>query len=183
MKPLETAVFGGGCFWGVEHAFKHIRGVHRVVPGYAGGHMPNPTYEAVKTGNTGHAEVVHITYDPTMVSYDDLLDIFFRIHDPTTPNRQGVDVGPQYRSIILYLDDAQRRSAEEAIRRAEARWGRPVVTELRPFEAFYPAEEHHMDYYERHPEHALSCPAVQRLATIPTRLLHRPFHPSDGAEQ
>ena len=170
-KNYETATLGGGCFWGIEHAFKQVRGVVRVVPGYAGGHVPNPTYEQVKTGTTGHAEVVQITYDPQAVGYDDLLEVFFAIHDPTTPNRQGPDVGPQYRSIILYRDEDQHQRARQWIKKMEKQLSRPVVTELAPFRQFYPAEEYHMDYYERHPEHQAACPALKGLHRVRRELL------------
>jgi peptide-methionine (S)-S-oxide reductase len=148
-----TAVLGGGCFWCLEAVFKELRGVSRVKSGYAGGHAPNPSYRQVCTGTTGHAEVVAITYDPAIISYTDLLRIFFTIHDPTTPNRQGNDVGPQYRSIILTNSEAERETAE-AVRReiSEARlWPAPIVTEIVPLEHFWPAEPEHDDYFARNP--------------------------------
>ncbi|GAP63256.1 peptide-methionine (S)-S-oxide reductase [Ardenticatena maritima] len=150
----EQATLGGGCFWCLEAVYQMVRGVERVVPGYAGGHVPNPTYEQVCTGTTGHAEVVQITYDPTVITYADLLDIFWHIHDPTTPNRQGNDIGPQYRSIILYHNEEQRRIAEASKAAAEASglWGnRPFVTEIVPLTAFYEAEPYHHNYYRRNP--------------------------------
>lgn len=149
---LEQATLGGGCFWCVEAVFVRVDGVERAVSGYAGGHVPNPTYRQVCNKTTGHAEVVQITFDPAVVSYRDLLEIFFTTHDPTTPNRQGNDVGPQYRSIILYHDDAQRATAEAVIEELEAAdvFDDPIVTEVEPLETFYPAEEEHQDYYERH---------------------------------
>ncbi|NBB86337.1 MAG: peptide-methionine (S)-S-oxide reductase MsrA [Bacteroidetes bacterium] len=149
---LEQATLGGGCFWCVEAVFVRVEGVERVVSGYAGGHMPNPTYRQVCSKTTGHAEVVQITFDPAVVSYRDLLEIFFTTHDPTTPNRQGNDVGPQYRSIILYHDDAQRATAEAVIEELQATdvFDDPIVTEVEPLETFYPAEEEHQDYYEQH---------------------------------
>ncbi len=152
-RRLEQATLGGGCFWCLEAAFDQVAGVVEVVSGYAGGHVPHPTYEQVTTGRTGHAEVVQITFDPAIISYRELLDIFFAIHDPTTPNRQGADVGPQYRSIILYHDEAQRRIAEETIRELEAAgaWPDPIVTEVVPLEVFYRAEDYHQKYFQRNP--------------------------------
>jgi peptide-methionine (S)-S-oxide reductase len=149
----ETATLGGGCFWCLEAVYKDLKGVERVVSGYAGGHVENPTYEQVCGGRTGHAEVVQITYDPAIVSFRDLLDVFFTIHDPTTKDRQGADVGPQYRSIILYHDAAQKAAAERAIAelREKGLWRAPVVTEIVPLETFYPAEAYHQDYYEQNP--------------------------------
>jgi peptide-methionine (S)-S-oxide reductase len=148
----EKATLGGGCFWCLEAAFLELRGVTDVVPGYAGGHVPNPTYEQVCTGTTGHAEVVQVTFDPKVCTYRDLLTVFFAIHDPTTPNRQGSDVGPQYRSIILYHNDQQRQTAKAFLRELEASgvYGAPIVTEVVPLGAFYPAEPYHHRYYQRH---------------------------------
>ncbi|MCS6803207.1 MAG: peptide-methionine (S)-S-oxide reductase MsrA [Chloroflexota bacterium] len=150
---MEQATLGGGCFWCLEAVFDQLRGVEKVVSGYAGGTVPNPTYEQVCTGRTGHAEVTQITYDPAVISFRDLLEVFFAIHDPTTPNRQGNDVGPQYRSIILYHTEEQKRIAEETIRQLEAekRWPNPIVTEVVPLEAFYPAEAYHQRYFENNP--------------------------------
>ncbi len=157
----ERATLGGGCFWCLEAVFQELRGVEQVISGYAGGHLPNPTYEQVLTGRTGHAEVVQVTFDPDQISYRDLLRVFFTVHDPTTPNRQGADVGPQYRSIILYHSPEQERIAREVMAEvAESGvWGRPLVTELVPFQAFYPAEEYHQNYYRRNP-HAGYCQVV-----------------------
>jgi peptide-methionine (S)-S-oxide reductase len=149
----EIATLGAGCFWCVEAVFRELKGVQSVVPGYAGGDVPNPTYEQVCTGRTGHAEVAQISFDPGLLSYDELLEVFWATHDPTTKDRQGNDVGPQYRSIILWHDEDQRRRAERAKQRlneTEA-FGRPVVTEIVKFEAFYPAEVDHVAYYERNP--------------------------------
>lgn len=153
---VQKATLGGGCFWCLEAVFQQLRGVTEVQPGYAGGHVPNPTYEQVCAGTTGHAEVVQMTFDPDVITYRELLDVFFSIHDPTTPDRQGDDVGPQYRSIILYHDDEQRRIAEEVIRELEqsGAWSDPIVTQVVPLEAFYPAEEYHKDYFRRNPERA-----------------------------
>jgi len=149
----ELATLGGGCFWCLEAVFKEVQGVERVVSGYSGGHVPNPSYEAVCTGETGHAEVVQITFDPQVITYRELLEIFFEIHDPTTLNRQGADVGTQYRSIIFYHTPDQRETALGLIRELEesGRWPDPIVTRVEPFTAFYPAEAYHMDYFSRNP--------------------------------
>jgi peptide-methionine (S)-S-oxide reductase len=149
----ETATLGGGCFWCLEAVYKDLKGVERVVSGYAGGQVLNPTYEQVCGGRTGHAEVVQITYDPAVVSYRDLLNVFFTIHDPTTKDRQGADVGPQYRSIILYHSPEQKADAERAIaeQREKGIWSAPIVTEVVPLEKFWPGEDYHQDYYERNP--------------------------------
>jgi peptide-methionine (S)-S-oxide reductase len=149
----ETATLGGGCFWCLEAVYKDLKGVESVVSGYAGGQVENPTYEQVCGGRTGHAEVVQITYDPAVVSYRDLLDVFFTIHDPTTPDQQGADIGPQYRSIILYHSPEQKADAERAIAEQGEKgvWDAPIVTEVVPLETFYPGEEYHQDYYERNP--------------------------------
>ena len=147
----ELATFGGGCFWCLEAVFEQLKGVHGVVSGYAGGSVPNPTYEQVCGGRTGHAEVVQVSFDPAVVGYRDLLDVFFSIHDPTTPNRQGADVGPQYRSVILTHSERQQAEALEAIRTVGASgiWPGPLVTEVAPCTAFYPAEEGHQAYFRR----------------------------------
>jgi peptide-methionine (S)-S-oxide reductase len=152
-KKLETATLGGGCFWCVEAIFEQLKGVERTVSGYAGGDVPNPTYHQVCTGTTGHAEVVQITFDPEVIPYRDLIEIFLTTHDPTTPNRQGADVGPQYRSIILYHNDEQRRIAHEVIAEIEKEgiWSKPIVTEVVPLTTFYPAEDYHQDYYRDNP--------------------------------
>ncbi|MCS6841398.1 MAG: peptide-methionine (S)-S-oxide reductase MsrA [Roseiflexus sp.] len=149
----DLATLGGGCFWCLEAVYDEIEGVISVESGYAGGHKPNPTYEEVCTGRTGHAEVVQITFDPQVITFRDLLDIFFSIHDPTTPNRQGADVGPQYRSIILYHNDEQRRIAEETIAELNAAkiWNAPIVTEVKPFTEFWRAEEYHQKYFAKNP--------------------------------
>lgn len=153
---LETAVFGNGCFWCTEAVFQRVRGVHSVVSGYAGGHVENPTYRQVTTGTTGHAEVIQIKYDPNEVDYDKLLQIFFRTHDPTTLNRQGNDIGPQYRSIILYSSEEQKSIAEDVKQRlGEAEiWPDPIVTEITPLDIFYEAEEYHQNYFNRNSEQA-----------------------------
>ncbi len=149
----EVATLGGGCFWCTEAVFSELRGVERVEPGYSGGTAVNPTYEQVCTGRTGHAEVVQVTFDPSVLSYHDLLTIFFTVHDPTTLNRQGGDVGTQYRSVVLYHDDQQKATAEEVIRELEDEklWRKNFVTQLVPFAVFYPAEEYHHDYFRRNP--------------------------------
>jgi peptide-methionine (S)-S-oxide reductase len=141
------ATLGGGCFWCLEAVFKRMDGITSVMPGYAGGTAANPSYEEVCTGDMGHAEVVRIAFDPRKLGFADVLDIFWSAHDPTTPNRQGADVGTQYRSIILYHDDGQRRIAEESMKKARARFRVRIVTEIEPLQAFYPAEEYHRDYY------------------------------------
>ena len=157
----EQATLAGGCFWCLEAVYDQLRGVENVDSGYAGGRRPNPTYEQVCTGTTGHAEVVQITYDPAQISYSDLLDVFFTIHDPTTLNRQGGDVGTQYRSAIYYHNDEQKRIAEEKLRDLDVMktWDDPIVTELKPLTEFYPAEAYHKDYFERNPTQGY-CNAV-----------------------
>jgi len=153
MKGMDAlATLGGGCFWCLEVVYQDLRGVLEVVPGYAGGHLPHPTYEQVCTGTTGHAEVVQIRFDPKTISYRDLLEVFFSIHDPTTKDRQGPDVGSQYRSIILYHDPEQEATARTVMQEIAPLWPRPLVTELKPFEVFYPAEDYHRNYFLRHPE-------------------------------
>jgi peptide-methionine (S)-S-oxide reductase len=156
---METAVFGGGCFWCVEAVFEEVPGVQSVVSGYAGGPAVNPTYDAVCTGQTGHAEVVQVTFDPSKVAYARLLETFWKAHDPTTLNRQGADAGTQYRSIILYQNDAQRITAETSRTEAQKRFTQPIVTELQPLAKFYPAEEYHQDYFRKNPN-AAYCRAV-----------------------
>jgi len=147
----KIATFGAGCFWGVESAFRAVKGVVDAVVGYAGGTVPKPDYRAVCTGKTGHAEVVQVEYDPARVSYEQLLEVFWQIHDPSTLNRQGPDVGTQYRSIIFYSDDHERAAAEESKRRLEesGKLARPIVTQIVPATEFYRAEDHHQRYYER----------------------------------
>lgn len=150
----ERATLGGGCFWCLEPIFQELKGVKDVAVGYSGGHVENPTYQQVCGKGTGHAEVVQVEFDPAEISYVDLLEVFFAIHDPTTPNRQGADVGPQYRSIILAHDDAQERAAQKKIADLDASGGldAPVVTEVVPFEVFYRAEESHQEYWSRNPD-------------------------------
>lgn len=151
MAKEERAVFGGGCFWCTEAVFSRIEGVLAVTPGYAGGRRANPTYEDVCTGTTGHAEVAAIIFDPDKVGYDELLDVFWHSHDPTTLNRQGADVGTQYRSVIFVSGDAQRTVAEESRRRAQNSFERPIVTAIEPLTQFYPAEDYHHKYFDNHP--------------------------------
>ena len=152
-RATETATFGGGCFWCTEAVMLGVRGVERVVSGYAGGPEIDPTYEQVCSGRTGHAEVVQVTFDPAVVSYRDLLGIFFATHDPTTPDRQGADVGPQYRSIVLTHSDEQRDEARRAIADLEREgvWDAPIVTRVEPLDRFWPAESYHQRYFERNP--------------------------------
>ena len=151
---MEQATLAGGCFWCLEAVFEQLQGVERVVSGYSGGRRPDPTYEKVCAGTTGHAEVVQVTYNPAVISYNDILEIFFAIHDPTTLNHQGADVGTQYRSASFYHDESQREAAEEIIWKLgqERIWDDPIVTEVVPLETFYPAEDYHQGYFRTHPE-------------------------------
>ncbi len=151
----DTAVFSGGCFWGVDAVFKHVKGVNRVVSGYAGGAANTAQYETVSTGTTGHAESVQVTYDPSKVSYDDLLKVFFFVaHDPTELNRQGPDSGTQYRSSIFYENDAQKKMADDYIAQLDQKhaFSKPIVTKVVPLAGFYPAEDYHQNYLELHPD-------------------------------
>ena len=152
-QARETATLGGGCFWCLEAVYLELKGVERVVSGYAGGPTRNPTYELVCSGTSGHAEVVQITYDPAVISYRELLDVFFTIHDPTTLNGQGPDHGSQYRSVVFYHSPEQKREAEGKVAELTAQrvWDDPVVTQVAPLEAFYPAEDYHQDYFRRNP--------------------------------
>jgi peptide-methionine (S)-S-oxide reductase len=147
----ETATLGGGCFWCLDAVFEQIEGVESVVSGYAGGKVPNPSYQQVGTGTTGHAEVVQIAFDPGKITYRELLEIFFTIHDPTTLNRQGADVGTQYRSVIFYHTPEQEKTARKVIEelRASGTWENPIVTAVEEFRGFYPAEDYHQGYYRR----------------------------------
>lgn len=147
----EVATFGGGCFWCLEAVFEETRGVLDVVSGYAGGEVKNPTYEQVCSGTTGHAEVVQITFDPTIISYEELLKIFWLIHDPTTLNRQGNDVGTQYRSVIFYHDEKQKEQAQASMKTFSSKFIKPIVTEVKPLEVFYKAEAYHQDYFKNNP--------------------------------
>ena len=169
MPATETATLAGGCFWCLEAVYLGLRGVSAVKSGYAGGHVANPTYEQVCGKQTGHAEVVQITFDPAEVSYDDLLRVFFTIHDPTTPNRQGNDVGPQYRSAIYTHSDAQRATADRIVKEITAAgiWDGKIVTEIEPLTKFWPAEPEHDDYFARNPYsgycRAVVAPKVQKF--------------------
>ena len=147
----EVATLAGGCFWCLEAVYEQLIGVESIVSGYTGGHIVNPSYEQVCTGRTGHAEAVQVTFDPQTISYKDVLGVFFAIHDPTTLNRQGADVGPQYRSEIYFHDEEQKAAAEEMIAELEASktWGRPIVTEVTALPEYYPAEDYHQEYYRR----------------------------------
>jgi peptide-methionine (S)-S-oxide reductase len=157
---LERATFGNGCFWCTEAVFQRLKGVQSVVSGYSGGWAPNPTYQEVCSGATGHAEALQITYDPAIVSYRELLEVFWQTHDPTTLNRQDADVGTQYRSAIFYHSDQQKKLAEELKQKLDASgaFDGPIVTEVTPFTAFYPAEDYHQNYYNQHPG-AMYCRA------------------------
>lgn len=153
-QTLEEATFGGGCFWCTEALFEELRGVVEVIPGYAGGEVANPTYEEVCTGTTGHAEVVRVRFRPADLSYETLVEYFFLTHDPTTPDRQGADIGPQYRSVLFYHSLEQKAVAERVKRRLDAEkvFPAPIVTAIEPLTTFYPAEAYHRDYFARHPE-------------------------------
>jgi peptide-methionine (S)-S-oxide reductase len=152
----EVATLGGGCFWCLEAIFSELTGVEKVESGYASGSVPNPTYQDVCTGRTGHAEVVQVTFDPSIMPYQDLLRIFFTIHDPTTLNRQGADVGTNYRSIILYHNQEQKVQASEVIKEVQATgiWNAPIVTQVEPLKAFYKAEQYHQEYFKNNPNQA-----------------------------
>ncbi|HEX3876283.1 MAG TPA: peptide-methionine (S)-S-oxide reductase MsrA [Bryobacteraceae bacterium] len=153
MANQEIATLGGGCFWCLEAVYQEMKGVEKVASGYMGGRIPNPTYRQVCGGDTGHIEVVQVTFDPAVVPYRDILEVFFAIHDPTTMDRQGNDVGEQYRSAIFYHSEAQKQTAETLIREttAEGVWGKPIVTQVKPAETFYVAEDYHQNYYRTNP--------------------------------
>jgi peptide-methionine (S)-S-oxide reductase len=169
---LERATFGNGCFWCTEAVFQRLKGVQSVVSGYGGGWAPNPTYEQVCTGETGHAEALQITFDPAIVSYHDLLEVFWQTHDPTTLNRQGPDFGTQYRSAIFYHSDTQKELAQELKRKLDASgaFDRPIVTEITAFTAFYPAEDDHQNYYNQHPQQmycrVMIAPKLEKLQKV-----------------
>ncbi|MBF8457881.1 peptide-methionine (S)-S-oxide reductase MsrA [Kaistella sp. G5-32] len=160
-QNLETITFGGGCFWCVDSVLDLLKGVESTTSGYAGGHKTNPTYEEVCTGETGHAEVVQLTYDPKIISYEQLMDVFFFLHDPTQLNRQGNDIGTQYRSVIFYNNEAEKANAESALKKSEAtgKYTGKYVTEITKLEDFYPAEQYHQGYYEINPNQPY-CSAV-----------------------
>lgn len=145
----EVAVFGGGCFWCTEAVFKSLKGVEKVISGYSGGAIPNPTYDAVSSGSTGHAEVIQITFDPQVISFKTLLEVFFKLHDPTTLNKQGNDEGTQYRSVVFYENDKQKIEAEQSKIEMQKNYDKPIVTKIEPLKEFYPAEDYHQEYYLR----------------------------------
>lgn len=159
----QVATLAGGCFWCTEAVFERMEGVNDVVSGYIGGHVPNPTYQQVCTKTTGHAEAVNVYYDPRVTTYEELLEVFFKTHDPTTLNRQGADVGPQYRSAVFYHDDQQKAAAEKYLKKLDAsdEFNSPIVTKLEKATTFYPAEEYHQDYYRKNPN-AGYCQVVVR---------------------
>jgi len=160
-NKLAYATIGGGCFWCVESCFNMLKGVDSVVSGYSGGHKANPTYEEVCTGDTGHAEVVQIAYDPAVISYKQLMEVFLFLHDPTQLNRQGNDIGTQYRSVVFYNSEEQKKETEEALKESEAKqqWNGKYVTQIVPFEKFWPAEAYHQGYYKENPNQPY-CSAV-----------------------
>jgi peptide-methionine (S)-S-oxide reductase len=166
-EKTSRATLGGGCFWCVEAVYQAVPGILGVTSGYAGGKVANPTYEEVCTGRTGHAEVVQIEFDPKKVSYEQIMDLFWQAHDPTTPNRQGADIGTQYRSIILYENDAQKVAAERSKGAAQAHFKNPIVTEIVPLQVFYPAETYHQDFYDKNPNYpysqAVIAPKLEKL--------------------
>ncbi|WP_433632405.1 peptide-methionine (S)-S-oxide reductase MsrA [Halomicrococcus sp. NG-SE-24] len=166
-ETSRSATFGGGCFWCTEAAMKELDGVASVTSGYAGGHVENPSYRQVCSGDTGHAEVVQVEYDPEVITYDELLEVFFATHDPTQLNRQGPDVGTQYRSIVLYHDDEQRERVEAYVEALDEEYDDDVVTEIEPLETFYRAEENHQDYFEKNPNDAYcqmhAAPKVEKV--------------------
>jgi len=187
---LEKATFGAGCFWCTEAVFQRLKGVRSAVSGYSGGHVKNPSYKQVCSGRTGHAEVVQVTYDPKRISYAELLEVFWGTHDPTTRNRQGNDVGTQYRSVIFYHSDAQRKLAEQYREKLDASgaFRVPVVTEIEPFREFFPAENYHQDYYElngRQPYCQLVIrPKVEKLKKVfGDKLKERAQEPAGGAKR
>jgi peptide-methionine (S)-S-oxide reductase len=175
-KKLKFATLSGGCFWCIEAAFSIIKGIEQIEPGYTGGSIPNPTYEQVSTGQTGHAEAAQILYDPKVISYREILEIFFTMHDPTSLNRQGADVGTQYRSAIFYHNQTQKEIAEKLIDelKKEGIWDRPIVTSIEPLEQFYKAETYHKDYYKRHPKEPY-CQAViaPKIAKLQARFVDK----------
>jgi peptide-methionine (S)-S-oxide reductase len=174
----ELATFGGGCFWCTEAVFERFSGVKAVTSGYAGGKMANPTYRQVCSGETGHAEVIQVEYEPQTITYSQLLEIFWAAHDPTTLNRQGGDEGTQYRSIILYHNEAQKKAAEESKKAAAAQFKDPIVTAIVPFTKFYPAEDYHQDYFRNHPNvpycKVVISPKLQKLEKLKKLNLQTP---------
>ncbi len=175
-QKLEQATLAGGCFWCLEAAFLELRGVEHVISGYAGGHVDNPTYQQVCSGLTGHAEVVQIAFDPLVITFKDLLEVFFTIHDPTTLNRQGYDVGTQYRSAIYYHSEEQKTIAQAAIAEITATgiWDDPIVTEVSPLPHFYPAEDYHHRYFENNPNQPYCRAIVEpKVAKVRQKFLQR----------
>jgi peptide-methionine (S)-S-oxide reductase len=167
---MATAILGGGCFWCTEAVYKEVKGVTAVESGYTGGKLANPTYEQICTGTTGHAEVINLSFDPEVISYRELLEIFFTIHDPTTPNRQGNDVGTQYRSVIYYDSPEQLEMAKHVMSEMALVWDAPIVTELSPVEAYFAAEDYHQNYFENHPLQGycafVVAPKVEKFRTL-----------------
>ena len=169
---MELATFGSGCFWCTEAVFQRIKGVEKVISGYSGGNVENPTYREVCGGRTGHAEAVQIEYDPLQITYPEILEIFWKTHDPTTVDRQGNDFGPQYRSVIFYHNEEQKKLAEEYKKKLDEAhiWEDPIVTEIIPFKKFYPAEDYHQDYYNQNPTQGYCSyiirPKVEKLQKI-----------------
>jgi len=167
MGTMEKALIGGGCFWCIEAVYNRVIGVQSAISGYAGGARKHPSYEQVCSGATGHAEVVEVTYDSAVISYEEILEIFWAIHDPTTLNAQGADRGTQYRSVIYYYDEVQKEKAEASIAQAQKNWTDPIVTELSPAPEFFVAEEYHQDYYSEHPTqgycYAVIAPKIEKF--------------------
>lgn len=170
MEKPETATFAGGCFWCTEAVFKRLKGVEEVLPGYSGGRTEDPTYEQVSAGDTGHAEAIQIKFDPKVISFEQLVEIFFKLHDPTTLNQQGADIGEQYRSVIFYHNEKQRETAEKVMEKFEKEkvYDDPIVTEITAFKNFYKAEDYHLDYYENNRNSNPYCrividPKIQKL--------------------
>ena len=179
---MAKATFAAGCFWGVEAAFRKVKGVLSTAVGYSGGHLANATYKDVCSGKTGHAEVVQVRFDPKRIAYRELLELFFSIHDPTTLNRQGADAGTQYRSVIFYHDDEQKRVAEQLIRELESAktFHKPIVTQIAPFHGFYPAEEYHQEYFKRNPYQGycqvIIAPKMAKFRQHHAQALKQPAH-------
>ena len=167
----SSIVVGGGCFWCIEAVFQRVDGVKKIVSGYSGGTVPNPTYDQVRTKMTGHAEVVRVEFDPAKVKLDTLLDVFFAAHDPTTPNQQGADKGPQYRSVIFYANDAEKAAAEAAKVRAKKEWSDPIVTEIAPLKEFYAGEAEHQNYFNLNKNRNPYCSVV--IAPKLQKLIHK----------
>ena len=165
----ETVLLGGGCFWCTEAVFTMLKGIYSVAPGYAGGQVEKPTYEQVSTGNTGHIEVIKIEYNPNKIAFEELLQVFFETHDPTTPNRQGNDVGPQYHSAVFYTTDRQKEKTEHYIKMIAGKYQKPIVITVAPFKTFWPAEDYHQKYYENHKDagycQVVIDPKVEKVQT------------------